>query len=656
MANVRAPRAVGYVTNMGGPGDRDDRQDDRAFRVLFETCGIGFWHIDTAGNTVYLNPAMCLMLELDAPSSIGGETYHRFFTEVSIQRMRDEHGKRSSGVASTYEVELLGWRGGRRNVVVSGVPVTDATGELTGLFGSFTDITDRKRAEVALCESENRLRSLFAASVDAIGVSRDGLHVMVNPAYVRMFGYAHEQELHGAPILDLIAPAERALVSEHVRQRSRGKSDVQHYLTRGVRRDGHEFPLEVHVSSYDQDGQVHTVVILRDITGRLQLEEQLRQSQKMDALGRLAGGVAHDFNNLLTVIMSCTDLVLTALPKDDAAAENVRLIRSTGERAATLTRQLLALSRRQVIDPKVIDLNVVVGEMGAMLRRLIGSHIVLTVDGDPTLSRVRVDAGQIQQVLMNLCVNARDAMADGGRLTVSTRNVYLDERYARSLLDVAAGHFVLLSVTDTGQGMSPETQERLFEPFFTTKAPGQGTGLGLSTVYGIVKQSGGHISATSSVGEGSTFRVYLPAVDAPVAGAAVETQHLADGRTGTVLLVEDEPALRQLVHRFLSRAGYRVLAAANGVEALALFSGEAGAVDVVVTDMLMPGMSGVELARELDERAPGISVLFMSGYAREDAAIPASRPGSAFLAKPFTLPELTAQLRALIGSRNDCAR
>jgi two-component system cell cycle sensor histidine kinase/response regulator CckA len=645
--------AVGYVDAMGAPGDRDDRSDDRAFRVLCETCGIGFWHIDTRGHTVYANPAICLMLEVDSASDLQGITHHAFFTEASLQRMDAEHRRRSSGVASTYEVELLGRRGGRRNIIVSGVPVTDAGGALTGLFGSFTDITPRKRAELARAESDNRLRSLFAASVDAIGVSRDGVHVMINPAYVRMFGYVKEEELLGRPILDLIAPAERAAVASHVRLRSRGMTDVQHYLTRGVRRGAQEFPLEVHVSSYEQDGEVQSVVILRDISDRLQLEEQLRQSQKMDALGRLAGGVAHDFNNLLTVIMSCTDLVLTALPEHHAAAENVRLIRSTGERAATLTRQLLALSRRQVIDAKVIDLNVVVCEMGAMLRRLIGTHIVLTVDGDPALSRVRVDAGQLQQVLMNLCVNARDAMPDGGRLTVSTRNVHLDERYARSQLDVTAGHFVLLSVADTGHGMSPETQERLFEPFFTTKALGHGTGLGLSTVYGIVKQSGGHVSATSAVGEGTTFHVYLPAVDAPVAGSSVEseTHAVADGVTGTVLLVEDESALRQLVHRFLSRAGYRVLAAANGVEALALFSREAGDVDVVVTDMLMPGMSGVELARELDQRAPGIHILFMSGYAREDAAIPASRPGSAFLAKPFTLPELTAQVRALIALR-----
>jgi len=400
--------------------------------------------------------------------------------------------------------------------------VTDAAGTLAGLVGSFTDIADHKRAELALRDSENRLRSLFATSMDAIGVSRNGQHQMVNPAYVRMFGYQSESELVGQPILDLIAPAEQERVAGHVRLRSKGQSDVQHYLTRGKRRDGREFPMEVRVSSYEQDGAFHTVVILRDITDRLQLEDQLRQSQKMDALGRLAGGVAHDFNNLLTVIMSCADLVLTELPAGSESAANLQLIRTTGERAATFTRQLLALSRRQVIAPAVIDLNLVVQEMGAMLRRLIGPHITLTVESDSALSPVRVDASQIQQVIMNLSVNARDAMPAGGRLNISARNVFLDEIFTRPLLGVTAGPFVCLAVADTGQGMSKEVRERLFEPFFTTKPPGEGTGLGLSTVYGIVKQSGGHISASSEPGEGSTFRVYLPAVDAPLAAAAVE--------------------------------------------------------------------------------------------------------------------------------------
>ncbi|MDQ3295269.1 MAG: PAS domain S-box protein, partial [Myxococcota bacterium] len=576
--------------------------------------------------------------------------HHEFFTSASLELMRTEHGKRSSGVASSYEVELVGLQGGRRNVVISGVPVIDDNGVLTGMFGSFTDLTDRKRAESALRASENKLRSLFAASVDAIGVSRNGTHVMVNPAYVRMFGASDERELEGTSILDLIAPSERETVSNHVRLRSRGESNVTNYLTRGLRRDGREFPMEVHVSSYVEDGVVHTVVILRDITDRLELEAQLRQSQKMDALGRLAGGVAHDFNNLLAVIMSCADLAARSLPHDSRAAADVRLIRTTSERAATLTRQLLAISRRQVIDPKVVDLNAVVAEMGTMLRRVIGLHITLTIDSDLVVSPVRVDPGQFEQVVMNLCVNARDAMSSGGTLTLLTRNATVDEGVTGPLREVSPGHYVVLTVADTGHGMSVEVQQRLFEPFFTTKPLGHGTGLGLSTVYGIVKQSGGHIIVDSALGEGTRFHVYFPAVELPLETRAVAREIHTQGAGRTVLVAEDEPALRQLLDRFLTSEGYRVLVAADGAEALVMFR-EAGAVDVVVTDMLMPGMSGIELTRELDAKAPGVRILLMSGYAFDGASILTSRPGSAFIAKPFTLAALAAKVADLVTER-----
>ena len=295
----------------------------------------------------------------------------------------------------------------------------------------------------------------------------------------------------------------------------------------------------------------------------------------------------------------------------------------------------------------MIDLNVVVGEMGEMLRRLIGRHITLTIESDPGLSPVRVDAGQLEQVVMNLCVNARDAMPDGGTLTLRTHDLYID----RPQLDVTAGRYVVLSVSDTGHGMSAAVQQRLFEPFFTTKPVGKGTGLGLATVYGIVKQSGGHISVESAVGAGTTMHVHLPAMNTAATDAPVTGGSRAPGAGGTVLLAEDEPALRELIEAFLRGEGYRVLNAADGDEALALFERELGAVDVVVTDMLMPGMSGIDLMRELDGRTPGMVALFMSGYAFDGASILTSRPGSAFIAKPFTLPVLAERVAALISER-----
>jgi two-component system cell cycle sensor histidine kinase/response regulator CckA len=623
----------------------------RALHLLFATSTIGLWHVDAAGRTVYLNGSMCQMLEASSAADLADKQAEEMFSPESRELIRAERTKRVEGQPSTYEVELIGLAGGRRSVVLSGVPIRDDHGALAGLIGTFTDITDRKRAEGALHTSETTLRSLFAVSMDAIGVSFNGTHEMVNPAYVRMFGASSAQELEGTSILDLIAPAERDTVLAHVRLRNLGENSVSSYVTKGLRRDGREFPMEVRVSSYDLRGTQHAVAILRDITERLDLEEQLRQSQKMDALGRLAGGVAHDFNNLLTVILSSADLALRAQPKDSRLADDLRLIRSTSERAATLTRHLLAVSRRQVFDPKVSDLNVVVGEMGAMLRRLIGAHIELTIECDPALDHVRVDTGQLEQVVMNLCVNARDAMPDGGTLTLRTRNARVEGRSSRPPHDVASSSHVVLSVTDTGHGMTPEVQQRLFEPFFTTKPVGKGTGLGLATVYGIVTQSGGHLTVETAEGEGTTVRVQLPAVDEPIEQASIIPEKRATGTGRTVLLAEDEPALRQLIEPFLAGLGYRVVVAADGVEALAMFMREDATIDVVVTDVVMPGMSGLELTRQIEAHTPSVLVLFMSGYAFDGASLPTARPGAAFIAKPFTLPVLAERIAALIDAR-----
>ncbi|HEX6241877.1 MAG TPA: PAS domain S-box protein, partial [Polyangiales bacterium] len=334
---------------MEGQIDLDARAEGLSFRTLCESSAFGFWQIDTEGRTVYLNAAMCALLELDSPEQLGSETYHRFFSPESLERMRSEHAKRASGGASTYEVELIGMRGGRRNLMISGAPLHDGQGALLGLIGTFMDITERKSAELMLEGSERRLRSLFETSVDAIGVSQAGVHIMANPAYLRMFGYDDEAALVGRPIFELLAPSEHTRIADLVQRRSGGNDSPNHYLTRGLRKNGEEFPLEVHVSSYDERGVLMTVAVLRDVSERLRLEERLRQSQKMDALGRLAGGVAHDFNNLLMVMMGCADLLLADPTGSESVRTHARLIQDTGERASSLTRQLLALSRSQVM-------------------------------------------------------------------------------------------------------------------------------------------------------------------------------------------------------------------------------------------------------------------------------------------------------------------
>jgi PAS domain S-box-containing protein len=399
------------------------------------------------------------------------------------------------------------------------------------------------------------------------------------------------------------------------------------------------------------------IIVARDITERrsaeakrAELEAQFRQAQKMEAVGRLAGGVAHDFNNLLTVIVGRSEFLRLQLPANDPLLRHVDVIAKGAQRAAKLTGQLLAFSRRQVLQPKVLDLNGVIGGMAEMLRQLIGENIVLVTRPAPGLGQVMADPGQVEQILMNLAVNAHDAMPSGGRLTLETSNVVRDETYARHHMGARPGAYVMLAVTDTGTGMSAETQARLFEPFFTTKGPGKGTGLGLATMYGIVKQSGGNVWVYSELGRGTCFRVYLPRVD-----AAVDAVEGPDGAGTsprgheTILLVEDETDLRELALEILEMQGYVVLVAAEAREALRLSEGHAGRIDLLLTDVVMPGMSGRELAVQLAKRRPELGVLYMSGYAADAiASHGVLEPEIMLLQKPYSPAALAHKVREVL--------
>jgi signal transduction histidine kinase/ActR/RegA family two-component response regulator len=395
---------------------------------------------------------------------------------------------------------------------------------------------------------------------------------------------------------------------------------------------------------------IGTLAILEDTSERKRLEAQLRQAQKMEAVGRLAGGIAHDFNNLLAVIMGHSDLIKSVLRKGDALAHDVEQIRRASERAASLTRQLLAFSRRQFLQPQVIDVNTLVGNLATMLHRLIGEDIQLDLRLDPAAGRVSADPGQLEQVVMNLTVNARDAMPQGGQLTLETGPAMLDHAFVMAHPGSSAGAHVRLSIRDTGCGMGPEVLSHLFEPFFTTKEPGRGTGLGLSTVYGIVKQHRGYIDVQSEPGQGSTFSVYLPRVDAkPAAERATPRERLRPGGRETVLFVEDEVALRDLMHRVLTKGGYTVLAAGDGLEALALVEGHQGRIDLVVTDVVMPRMSGPELATRLRARDPAIRLLYVSGYTADQLRSQTDLGADAtLLPKPFTSDGLLRKVREVL--------
>jgi two-component system, cell cycle sensor histidine kinase and response regulator CckA len=515
------------------------------------------------------------------------------------------------------------------------------------------DVTQlRQVQEAALRASESHYRSLVQNAPYGIYRSTvDGRFLAVNRALVTMLGYASEDELLAADVgIDVYRDPEvrQRLIAEHKAAHSITNVEVE-----WKRKDGKTIPVRLSGRAVfsspvgEPDG---FEMIVEDVTSRRALEEQLRQAQKMEAVGQLAGGVAHDFGNLITAIMGYSDLVLRQLSSEDPRRDDVLEIKRTAERAGALTRQLLAYSRRQMLQPQVIDVSALVGEMAGMLRRLIGEDIQLvTVAREPAFAKA--DPGQLEQVVMNLALNARDAMPGGGRLTIETALVECDEIFARRHAGMAPGPYLLLAVTDTGTGMTAETQAHLFEPFFTTKNPGVGTGLGLATVYGIVKQSGGFISVYSEPGQGSAFKIYLPRVAEPAtrrATPAVAAETAAGAET--VLLVEDEAAVRIPSRAFLKANGYRVLDAANGEEALRLLEAQDGRpIHLLVTDVVMPRMKGQELAERFLARRPGTPVLFTSGYTHNSFGEEGTLvPGAFFLQKPFAPEELARRVREIL--------
>ena len=513
---------------------------------------------------------------------------------------------------------------------------------------------DKFVAESALRTSERRFRALVEESWDAVALfGADGTILYGSPATTRLLGY-DLAEFVGRNAMELIHPDDRTAVLLRLQEATAAPRARVHVAARVRHKNGSWRYLEGVFTNLLDDPSVAAIVNnYRDVTDRRILEEQVVLSQKMEAIGRLAGGVAHDFNNILTAIGGYTDLLLADLAPDDQRRRDVEEIYRAAERAAALTQQLLAFSRRQVLQPKVINLNALVPEVERMLRRLIGEDILFATVLPPRLGNVRADPGQLEQVIVNLAVNARDAMPDGGRLTIETRNVELDESYAADHPSVRPGRYVMLAVTDTGVGMDEETKARIFEPFFSTKVRGKGTGLGLATVYGIVQQTGGHIWPYSERGQGTTMRVYLPRVDEPAdpierpGDVAPETLRGSE----TILLVEDEAPVRAVTRQLLQRNGYTVLEAPDGPTALALVDGEKGSqhVDLLLTDVIMPGMSGRELAKQLKARRPEVRALFMSGYT-DDAVVRHGmlEPGLAYLEKPFRPTALLRKVREVL--------
>jgi hypothetical protein len=537
-----------------------------------------------------------------------------------------------------------------RTILTHNEVVLDDQGAVKGLRGTVQDLTDVERAAVALQDSEERYRMLFENNPQPMWVyDVESLSFLaVNAAAVAHYGYTREEFL-GMTIADVRPDIERDVLKARIAEARPGLTKAGTWRHR--RKDGSFLEVEVSSHSVSFGAVPARLVLATDVTERRRLEQQLRQAQKMEAVGRLAGGVAHDFNNILGVIMGYGDLLARRMPSGDPLVGKVREILKAADRAAGLTRQLLAFSRQQVLQPRVLDLNSVVGEMDKMLRRLIGENVELKTRLQQGLGAVMADPGQMEQVVMNLAVNAGDAMPEGGSLLLETRDVELDESYLRMHPNAHFGPHVMLAVSDTGEGMDAETLSRIYEPFFTTKPQGKGTGLGLSTVYGIVEQSGGSIEVYSEKGRGTTFKIYLPRVEGSAEHTAAPEQTSPPTGSETVLLVEDESALRGMIREALEDAGYRVLDAATPRQALAIAESHQGNIHMMLTDVVMPGMSGRDLAERLKPLRPGVAVVYMSGYT--DDAIGQHGlldAGTHFLQKPFTSHQLLQKCREVLGA------
>lgn len=613
--------------------DDELRQSEARCRGAIEAnmLGILFWEMSgkiTGSNDAFLEMVGYTREDLDAGRMSWTEMTPAEYRKLDEKALAE---LTASGVCATYEKEYI-----RKDT--SRVPVLLGcallVGETPGGVGFALDISDRKRAEESIKRSESQFRALFENALDAVLIADDrGAYVDANPAACSLLGVTHD-ELIGRTIDDFTVqqakPQAWPVWEQFLKEGGIGGG------IRLLKSDGEVLEVDFSATANFLPGRHFSV--MHNVTERRKLEQQLSQSQKLESVGMLAGGIAHDFNNLLTVITGYSELILKHLDKTNPLARNVEEIKKAADRAASLTRQLLAFSRKQVLQPRVIDLNSVVANIEKMLGRLVGEDMELCTFPSLALGQVRADPGQIEQVILNLVVNARDAMPEGGKISIETANVYLDEAYARSHIAVQPGWYAMLAVSDTGHGMDSETQKHIFEPFFTTKEPGKGTGLGLPTVYGIVKQSGGNIWVYSEVGMGTTFRIYVPLVEAEVTepDANVEGPQSTVG-TETILLAEDEEMVRKLVRESLKMHGYTVLEAANGPEALSICREHLGPIHLLLTDVVMPQMSGKELAEQLQLLRPDTHVLYMSGYTDHAIVHHGILDGNvAFIGKPFT--------------------
>jgi PAS domain S-box-containing protein len=604
---------------------------------------VGGWEFEVATGKGYWTEEVARIHELAPETQPTKEMGLQFYEKKSRPRIEKalvealEHG-----TPYDLELELKTVKGNHRWVRTIAHPVLE-NGKVVRIRGSFQDITERRMAEDTL----RRQASLIEQAYDAVVVwEREGAITYWNRGAEKIYGFSKEEAIgrisHELLKSSFHASLEKTL--ESLTKQGSWEGEVRH-----TRKDGQDIVVESRMVQIIQDEKTYVLETNRDMSEKRMLEEQFRQAQKMEAIGQLAGGVAHDFNNLLGVILGTTEL-LEGMEDWRKAKGGLEEIRKAGKQAANLTRQLLAFSRKQVLEPKVVDLDAKVAALTEMLKRIVGENVEIRTSFSSGPWKARVDPSQVEQILLNLVVNARDAMPKGGKITIETRMVEIDAEYAKSHSTARPGRYVMIAVSDSGEGMSAETQARIFEPFFTTKK--SGTGLGLSMVYGAVQQSGGNIWVYSELGKGTTFKAYFPAIDAPTnARESSGTEELAGPKGQTILLVEDSESLREVTKQFLMLAGFVVKEACNGVEALRIARLQTEPIQLMLTDVVMPGMSGPELAKQMKVVHPEARVLFMSGYT-PDAIVHHGMldEGISLLPKPFSRAGLTRKVNEILSS------
>ena len=620
---------------------------EELYRQIVEHAHEGIWVTDDRGRTIFANDRMAAML---------GYTPQEMSGRAAADFALDDFAALACPIADcpthSREVRLTARNGGVVWTLMNVSPLHNEEGEVAGVLTMVVDITTRMTAEEALRRSEQRLKTIIETEPACVKlISAEGRLLEMNPAGLQMIDADDLSQVIGQEMVNLVHPADRERFLDTIRLASAGHPAQAEFRVVGLR--GTRRWLETRAVPFDpssiERGQSSVVLgVTQDLTQRKLLEQELNQSQKLEAVGRLAGGIAHDFNNLLTAILGYCDFAVMQLPGRHPVLAELTQIREAGERAVALTAQLLAFSRNQILKPRVIDANEVVTGLLKMLPRIIGEHIATSAELDTGLHRVKADPTQLEQVLLNLALNARDAMPDGGELLIRTANVHLAESPMAGDPDFQPGPYVRLSVTDTGTGMDTETESRAFEPFFTTKDVGRGTGLGLSTVYGIVKQSHGYISVSTEIGAGTTITIHLPVTTEPIQREPVERHAPPRGGRETVLLVEDAEAVRELERRALEASGYRVLVARDGVEAIGIAVQQEGHIDLLVTDVVMPHLTGPQLAAELTLRWPSIRTLYVSGYSEQVPGAAAGDEAPRLLKKPFIPGQLVDAVRDVL--------